>query len=415
MKDTEIQLNEKNITLRLIAFAAAFLVAVVAFTHGLTNLGSKGAGLQTVDALPDEETPLYAANVTLTYAFTGSASENREQMNLLKRAYSSILKRSYILLDAEQSYENYVNLATLNAASGQAVDVGEELFGILTDACVKTGEGRGYNMFAGALYAEWNSILILDEPEDFDPLNNAEERTRIARLAEMTNDLSHFRLEVVDASRHTVRLDVSGDYRALLNEYELDAPVVDLNLLHDAYELQLIADALAAQGYENGYLTSSSGLTLALPGYASGEYCLYGLDGEEITPAATAAVEAGSAFSQFRSFAHYAGEYSFYTVSDGGRSYFRHPYLPAFGDYPNVIASSCALSGKGNAVGACYANICLGGCRSAADAAEFVQSVTDIAIGYTLQDEQEKTVYANAEGIKQLTAADYGYRVAPAL
>ena len=414
MKDTDIQLNEKNVPLRTAGFLLALAIAVTAFTAAISSIGKKDPGLYAVDASPDENLPLYATDVTLTYYFTGESDEIRVAMNTIRPIYSAALRQAYLLLDAHQTYEGTTNLASLNAAPGEPVTVGKELLGILNDAYARTCEQRGYNMFAGALYAEWESILILEDPETFDPVRNEEERTRLARLAAMTNDLGNFGYTVVDAEAGTVRIDVSPEYRALLRELEIDAPVLDLNVLRDAYELRMIGDALAAEGWRNGYLSANSGAVLALPDYSAGSYCLYDRTEKSTVPAVTIPAPGGSAFSQFRAFAYSDGEYEFYRIADGEREYWRHPYLPSSGEYSEWIASSCVFAEDGDVVEACYDNLLLFSCPDRAAAAAFAQGECPYAVGYLLRTE-EPVVWVNARGMAQMTAvSEYGYRLSEA-
>lgn len=408
MKD-DYTISDKHVPLRVAAFVLAFIVAVGAITVGVTNIGRKQAGYNTVEPAADDSAPLYAAGTALQYRFSGSRSQIKESYNALQRDHSAALARAYKLLDAENLYAGLPNLAALNRSGGAETEVPEELYAILLDALARTREGKGYNMFAGALYAAWTDILILSDPEGFDPVNDPDQRERLARLAAATADLDNFTLEVVSPERHSLRFTVSAAYMALLEELEIDAPVLELNLLHDAYELSLVRDALEAKGWTEGYLESDSGLTLLLSGQEELQVRIYGLRQGTPTPAASAPVSRGAAVSRFRAFALAEDEVCFYTLTDdAGGTVFRHPYLTAAGEYPGVASSSLAVSGDGSAVEAVWANIRLWSCRDEGEI-RALERTEPAAVGWTLPEGGQE-IYINPAGEgKILPAEEYGW------
>ena len=411
MNRTDFSVNPKHVKLRTAAFLLALAIAVAAFTYAITGLGRKSAGIYEISASRDEEAPFYQSGVTFHYSFEGSSGAIKALTNEVSAAYGASLKSAYILLDSENVYDNRVNIATLNRSIGQDVQVTPELFDILTDACAKTQENVGYNVFAGALYKEWNSILILLDPDDFDPTVNRDEAERIAALAEATNDLDNFSLEIVDRASCTLRLDVSQSYLDLLTELEIDPVILDLNLLRDAYKLSLLAADLEAGGYGDGYLVTDSGLFLSLSGFTGGEFCFNSSFAGAPLPAALSPIHPSMAASQFRVFPYEEDEPYYYAIAEGEHTHYRHPYLPASGTYPDVLTASVCISPTGDLIDACYENIRLGALTGADAVAALAASDGDFLIGYTLQADTEKIVYANAQALTVLTPADYGYQL----
>ena len=360
MRNDELEVNDKHLPLRIIGFALAFIVAVSAFAVAVTSLGHKETGYYEITAPADDETPRYASGLSFLYYLEGSSSQIKRELTQLQTDYGSALKRSYMLLDAENRYEGLNNLASLNQSPGQALELDDRLFAVLQDAAARSARQEGYSLYAGPLYAEWNSILWAFEPRDYDPLFNEEEAGRLQALAEAVNSPGAIQLTVTDEEKRMLRLDVAPDTLALLREKERETVILDLNLLHDAYLLRLTAEILAQQGYTRGYLSTDSGLTLSLSGHSGGAYALYGLNGAgEILPAATAEAAPGSACSQLRAFPYEEGEIGYYSVESGGRSYLRHPNVPAAGEYANALLSSAVLSEYGDVVEACYQNLVL--------------------------------------------------------
>ena len=391
--------DNKRLWPRVVAFVVALVVAVGGITLGVLNIGRKDAGYHDVDTEVNEELRMYNQGITFSYYFDGSSSDVKVAMRELSAFYSPQLLRVYKLLDAETEYEDFPNIAALNAHIGEDVTVGPELFRVLSDAKEKTLEQKGYNMFDGAFYRAWQDIRYLSEPQDFDPLRDTEQRERLDRLCEAGSDLSNFDLVIVDAERYVVRLEVSEDYLALLKELEQEGPILDLGLLHDAYELQLLAESLESAGYQKGYLSMSSGAVVLLSRNPAGELFLYGVTEEGVAQAAAAPAAGGRAVSFMRCFAEREGEAGYYEL-DGQ---LRHPWIPASGEYRNVIQAAVSIAD--DPADACYENLKLQEAPTA-EALRRAVLASPAEIAYILND-GDPTVYVSGDVFT--VCEDYGW------
>ena len=361
MEREKIEISQKHIPLRIAAFVLAFVVAVGSITAGVLKIGKKGPGYRTVETDPDETAPLYATGVTLTYAFSGSGGEIKTAYNALRTDYGTALCGAYKLLDAESEYVGLANAATLDRNRGETFSLDPRLYAALEDALEKTERRQGYNLFAGALFTAWGEILSLAEPQEFDPLHDPFQAERLERLARATEDLSNFTL-ALDPAALTACFTVSPEYEALLRELEISSPVLDFNLLREAYELTMTAAALEEKGWTAGYLTTEGGLTLALSGQTSGEFVLYGNAGE---PAAALQipVTGGAAASALRAFPLTAGELGYYAPDPGNGETLRHAATPAAGEGETPVISVIAVSRTGDAAEAAFACVSLMTCH----------------------------------------------------
>lgn len=404
-----IEVSDKHVPLRIAVFALAFIIAVTAFGFAVAGLGHKDAGYYSITADPNDEAPLYTAGVSLRCWFEGESESIKASLTGVQASYNAALLQSYKLLDAENEYLTLNNVASLNAKPGEPLSLDERLYDILLDAYAKTQEGEGYNVFAGPLYAEWTTLLYLENPADYDPLNDPEEAARLEKLAALANDLSLYSLTVVDAERHSLRFDVDARVQRELEELEIDAPILDLNLLHDAYELQLVAAALEADGFHSGYLSADSGLSLSLSEMKTGEFRLYSVGAEGTEPAAAVVAAGGTAASQFRSFSYGDDPAGFYTVTDSeGFEHPRSPFVPADGVFREKLQASLVVNLQGDAAEACYRNLCLNS-RDTLRESKALAAASDCPILYTTPG-GGKTVYANAAARDYAAAdTDYGY------
>lgn len=338
--EEQFNINTKHVGLRTVAFLLALLLAVGAISFGVTRIGRKVPGYQSIDIVSNEEELSYARDISFQYYLDGSSDEIKRALNEIRAFYSPTLLRVCKLLDAETEYDGMNNLATLNARIGQDTELSEELFRVLLDAQARSEAQTGYNLFSGKLNRAWLELRYLSEPEDFDPLRSEEQRQRLDRLCEACRDRENFKLTVVDAERHLVRFEVSESCLALFEELEAEGPILDLGALHDAYELQLTAKALEEKGYRNGFLSMKSGATILLSGNPAGELQLYGKTAEGVTEAAVAPAESGRGSCVMRAFAQTEGEPGYYEM-DG---HLRHPWLPASGAYSDLLLAALVVA-----------------------------------------------------------------------
>ncbi len=335
----------KHLAVRIALFAAFFLLAVGAFAYGVVGYGHQEEGYQSISTSADEEEPNYASGFTLQYYFEGRSDAIKQQMKQVSEVYSTALKRAYKLLDKNNAYDGYNNLYTLNIEPGHPVVVSAELYAVLQDAYDKTCQNQAYSLFSGAVNDHWNSILYSDDPQNFDPAVNEEERERLETLTAATMNRENFTL--IFGEGNTITFTVSDAYQKVLASCEFEGNVLDVGMLHDAYVVSIVANALEDAGFTEGYLTTESGITHALSGQKSGKMAVYDANGEV---AKQVSYTPGSAFCQFRLYPLIEGELGYYSV-DG---HFRSPAASPL-KLNETKHSAAALSKNGSAPDAAFA------------------------------------------------------------
>lgn len=408
---TEIRVSDKHLTARTVAFVLALVLAVGAIAFGVSRIGAKEPGWYDVEAAGDDETVLFGRALRFRYRFQGSSAAINAELRVLQGAYSAALKRCAELLEPEERYHGVVNLASLNHSLGETLTVDPALFAVLTEALALTERGEGYSLFAGGLYAEWDSIRYLDEPQPFDPLENPDEARRLETLAQLARRPGAFSLTVVDAETCALRLDADAAARTALEELELPGCILDLNLLRDAFLLRMLAGELERQGYTEGYLSAENGLSLALSGMEAITVGLSGLGDRGPESAALLPLEAGRACCAVHAFPTAALGYGRYQLTDAaGRTVYRHPWLASDGAFPGVLLSA-ALLGE-DPVDVCYDALRLFACESP-EAVEALASALPEAAAWTL-DGEARLVHFNAGAAEAGLEADANYGWSPA-
>ena len=337
-------LKERKNVIRLICFLAAVAVAVISFTTGVLRIGHKDPGYYDVGLTAEGSSLLYGSGAHMLYYADGSGSAVRLMLNQAQKDFTAALTYAWQLLDARQTYPGMVNIASLNQSQGEPLQVGETLYGVLADAAERTDRGEGYSLFSGLLHGEWTSLRYLEEPQEADPLNNPDERALLAQMAELLRqpDTVSFTLTAPD----TAAFSVSEACRSLMAEQELEMPVLDLNLLRDAYLLELTAQGLKARGYTAGYLYTDSGYSLWLEDSGDMRYELLAQTAEGTAPAAALNVPAPAAYCQFTAFPMTGQTYGYYTVEQPNRLYLRHPWITLAGDFADVLQTAGLASDR---------------------------------------------------------------------
>ena len=350
----KIEVSEKHIGLRIVVTAVAFVIAVVAFTWGILSIGKRDPGYQTIEAKVDAEAITYNNAVLYNYWFDGKSNEIKGKVSALTLVYTPILSAAYKQLDHRNVYSGQVSIGTINQHPGEVITVSPELYAILKDAYAKTLEGRGFNMFAGALYAEWENIQILENPTEFDPANNENSAERIQAIAAVVNDLSNFKLEFLNDSTCSLRFSMSSAYEEFCREYEITAYALDLNNLKDAYMLSMMGSSLIDSGYEIGHLTTPQGMALNTSPRGTLGFDMHTWENSKDT--VYASVELDGVFSAATFTAYGMGSDYGYKVGN----LYRHLYFDVrTGTFTDVLLSSVVISRDLNIVDNAYQTIIL--------------------------------------------------------
>lgn len=310
--------KEKKNIVRLVLFLLAAGTAVWGFTYGVARLGHKESGYQTITYEDTHGDVLYRSGLTLLYWAEGDSGTIRELTSAVRKVYSDSLWRNYTLLDARETYEGITNLASVNACPGEKTVLSGTLAEVLKDAWEKTEKNEGYSVLAGVLYDEWQTLLYLEDPSGDDPSADPAKAERLETLSAWTAPDSGLTLETETAEdgTFTVCLQMPEGYRKTLEEMETEAPTLDLNLMHDAYLMDLVAADLRAAGYTDGVLFSRSGFSLML---RTGDTLQVFLRQDDKEPVLTAQGPAASV--RFAAGERLSDGYGAYTVNSLKRHY----------------------------------------------------------------------------------------------
>ncbi len=341
MKNKQMSQRKKTLIIALCLIAGACL-----FIGILRRMGYKNPGYYEISANVEKDKIVWDNGFSLTLYLDGGSADIRNESAKAQAVYTEALKEIRPLLDAEKINANKDNIAAIIEEQGRPVKVDPTLFSVLSDIENRGGYAERY-FRQSALRSLWIDLLYLNEPSEFDPLNNEDTKERLKAIYEAQKDLDSLTL-ILDPSNMTAALKLSDSYADILAHYEVDGPTLDLGLLRDAYMLEHISTKLTNEGFSKGYIYSDSGLILSLPDTADISQSFYGMyDGVGIK-AADIILKKGEACCTLYAFpkTKYTGGY--YSLA-GIR---RHPYTDHEGEPNQEILSVATLSENGDAPGA---------------------------------------------------------------
>ena len=338
-------LKNRKTVVRLILFIVAVVVAVGAFTFGVLGIGHRESGYYDVGFTDAAASEMLGNGMHLVYYAQGNSSQIRQMLAEAQKAFSEFALRAWRLTKPDGEGQGLINLYWLNTHPGETAVLDADLYVMLSDALERTSRGEGYSVFAGPLHREWQNLRYLDEPQPFDPSQNEEEASRLAHLTALVNDPENFHLELNDEAR-TACLTVAPAVAETLSDLELDTPILDLNLLRDAYMLRVVARDLVAAGWTEGYLYADSGVSVELKTEGATTYSIWYAAKDAAAEAGDVTLASPSAYCQRTAFAPMGERYGFYAVQDGEETLLRHPVIDARTGMPADQMMTVSLGGE---------------------------------------------------------------------
>lgn len=266
-KVERVELSEKHIGLRFIAFVLCLTLGLCALGFGIYGLMSSEPGWSRIEASTEEA---YAAgDFTFDYLLGEDATAQRK---VLTTVYTQQCLELGRLFDTTQAYEDCpYNLCYINSHPGEDVKVDPRLYSAF-ERLLGAGDKTVY---LGAL-EEYYLNLYSERGGDIDPFTDpatAEDFRRLTGFAQ-----SSVRVELL--GEDTLRLEVDREFTDFAGELGLSC-WLDFGWFRNAFILDCIAEELSARGYTQGLISSRDGYTRSLGGdVGQVSRSLYRWDGE---------------------------------------------------------------------------------------------------------------------------------------
>ncbi len=330
-----IELNQGNLSLRLIGLGIAILVAVLAFTYGVTSLLGTETGWQQISPVGNKIS--IAQGFILSYEIGKTEQDAGAEMKGLSAVYSEALKHSSQVLST-QEFEDTANLYTLNTQPGQPVTVDPLLYEAFQEI-----EASGSRLpYLAPVFGQYVNLFTSGYDEaavEFDPDRSTEAAQYVAEIAAFAANPDQVQVKLLPDCE--LILEVSPEYLAYAAENGI-TQFVDLGMLFNAFVCDAVADALVERGYTNGFLSSYDGYSRIL---CAQEFGLNVFDRAEDKPVqlAVAKYTGPAAIVSCRSFPILEkDQMNYYTYSDGT---VRGPYLNEAG-LPRAASTSLSVGAE---------------------------------------------------------------------
>ena len=309
MKKQEIQINRKNIVLRVILFLFFLTVGVTFIALYFTGVLQFQKGYSKIEIIPENQN-IKADKIVYYAYFDGNSLSVRQNVKNLQGFYSP--KANYVLMltDEYANYESRNNLKTIADNEGKEVEVDEVLYKILQDAYTKSKEEKNYSLLGYKLFLQWDVIIGLDGLSliNSDPSVNPETKALLESQVQVIKEESkrEFLSFRNKDEKFFVKASFTSEYKNILDDND---PLLSLGILKDAYIIDYLASQLEREGNKDGFLISSDGYIKALSEYQGGSYNLYDIYDDKISQVGSIVINKNESHCRYAFFDYYKSMY----------------------------------------------------------------------------------------------------------
>ncbi len=309
MKKQEIQINRKNIVLRVILFLFFLTVGVTFIALYFTGVLQFQKGYSKIEIIPENQN-IKADKIVYYAYFDGNSLSVRQNVKNLQGFHSP--KANYVLMltDEYANYESRNNLKTIADNEGKEVEVDEVLYKILQDAYTKSKEEKNYSLLGYKLFLQWDVIIGLDGLSliNSDPSVNPETKALLenqVQVIKKENQREFLSFRNKD-EKFFVKASFTSEYKNILDDND---PLLSLGILKDAYIIDYLASQLEREGNKDGFLISSDGYIKALSEYQGGSYNLYDIYDDKISQVGSIVINKNESHCRYAFFDYYKSMY----------------------------------------------------------------------------------------------------------
>ena len=309
MKKQEIQINRKNIVLRVILFLFFLTVGVTFIALYFTGVLQFQKGYSKIEIIPENQN-IKADKIVYYAYFDGNSLSVRQNVKNLQGFYSP--KANYVLMltDEYANYESRNNLKTIADNEGKEVEVDEVLYKILQDAYTKSKEEKNYSLLGYKLFLQWDVIIGLDGLSliNSDPSVNPETKALLENQVQVIKEESkrEFLSFRNKDEKFFVKASFTSEYKNILDDND---PLLSLGILKDAYIIDYLASQLEREGTKDSFLISSDGYIKALSEYQGGSYNLYDIYDDKISQVGSIVINKNESHCRYAFFDYYKSMY----------------------------------------------------------------------------------------------------------
>lgn len=250
----EIPFTDKERRVRIVFVIIFAVIGIVALTYAISGLVRHESGWQTIQA-DQVNTGALDQEIFFQYYIGNSGIAVSGEIKKVRQAYSDLLRQSYRLFNASETFPGVHNIAHLNEHVNEIVKVNQVLY----DAFEKLNRHQSRAIYLAPIYELFESAFFSEFDMDaamYDPKTNKDARAFCNEVAAFASDSDAIQLETL--GNLNVRLSVSPAYL----EFAEDAGIekfIDLFWMKNAFIVDYVADQLIEEGITKGNLSSYDG------------------------------------------------------------------------------------------------------------------------------------------------------------
>ena len=249
-----VELDENHAGRKLLIAAALLAVGTLFIAYAITQCNAAAEGWTTVDASSSVDID-NAGEFTLLYELGAGETDATAERKALTVAYANALEHAAQLFSSLNEYEGVVNLQYIGAHPNEVLTVDDELY-----AALELLERYGNrDIFLAPILDTYQSLFLVSDDSEvgyFDPETNADVRAYFDEVLAFVQDPEQVGIELLGENR--VRFTVSAEYLDFCAEQGI-SHLLDLGWMKNAFIVDAVADALEAEGFTHGSLSSFDG------------------------------------------------------------------------------------------------------------------------------------------------------------
>ncbi len=274
-----IELNEKHQKPRLILAIVFLLFGAGMLAYALLRYFTPQTGWVAIEA--DASAGISdAEEFSFLYCLDESPRETHKAVTAL---YSQMSRSAFQLFNTWEEFDGVTNLCSINRRPNEVLEVDQALY----DAFSAVEQAGSRALYLGPVYDWYDDLFFCESDEqaaDLDPRLNEEIRQAYGEILSYAGDPAAIRLELLGDRR--IRLAVSEDYLAYAVREGIDC-FISFGWMKNAFVADYLADALAAQGYTRGALSSYDGFIRNLDSGTDYSFQIYDRREDGVCPAAS--------------------------------------------------------------------------------------------------------------------------------
>lgn len=254
-----LELSNKNLKARTIAFIMLAALALTAFGYGLSSLLSTEKGWREIEANSTSELNC-ATEFVFMYNLGASGQSATAENKAITLVYTDAVVDGYQLFTNDEGYAGVNNVYYINQHPNEEIVVHEALY----KAFSTIEEYGDRSIYLAPVYTQYDDIFYAGndfETVDYDPYQNEEVAAYYQEVASYANNVEAINVELL--GDNTIRLNVSEEYLAYADEKYITS-FIDFAWMKNAFVTDYLADYMISKGYTLGTISSYDGFSRSL-------------------------------------------------------------------------------------------------------------------------------------------------------